>query len=64
MISHLLSSIPYFAAARPPLQLPPRPKSTGYERPPRELNQYVPDRAAELIAAYEAKKKAKADKKA
>ncbi|MFY9231082.1 MAG: polyphosphate kinase 2 [Candidatus Nanopelagicales bacterium] len=64
MISHLLSSIPYFAAARPPLQLPPRPKSTGYERPPRELNQYVPDRAAELIADYEAKKKAKADKKA
>ena len=64
MISHLLSSIPYFAAARPPLQLPPRPKSTGYERPPRELNQYVPDRAAELIAAYEAKKKAKADRKA
>ena len=64
MISHLLSSIPYFAAARPPLQLPPRPKSTGDERPPRELNQYVPDRAAELIAAYEAKKKAKADRKA
>ena len=59
MISHLLSTIPYFAAARPPLSLPPRPKSSGYERPPRELNHYVPDRAAQVLAEHGAKKRAK-----
>ncbi len=53
MIHHLLSTIPYFAAARPPLDLPHRPGPTGYERPPRELNHYVPDYAAEAIAKHE-----------
>ncbi len=53
MISHLLSSIPYYAASRPPLELPPRPAPRGYERPPRELNTYVHDAAAELIAQFE-----------
>ena len=62
MIHHLLSSIPYFAAARPPLALPERPQPTGYERPPRELNRYVPDHAAEVIAAAEARAAAKGDK--
>lgn len=62
MISHLLASIPYFAAARPPMALPPRPQPTGYERPPRELNHYVPDHAAEVIAAYEARQDAKGKK--
>ena len=55
MIHHLLSTIPYFAAARPPLALPKRPQPTGYERPPRELSTYVPDHAAELIAAAQAR---------
>ena len=55
MIHHLLSTIPYFAAARPPLALPKRPQSTGYERPPRELSTYVPDHAAELMAAAQAR---------
>ncbi|MCX6432414.1 MAG: polyphosphate kinase 2, partial [Actinobacteria bacterium] len=50
MIHHLLSTIPYFAATRPPLDLPHRPGPTGYERPPREQSHYVPDYAAELIA--------------
>jgi polyphosphate kinase 2 len=53
MIHHLLSTIPYFAATRPPLDLPKRPAPTGYERPPRELSHYVPDYAAELIEAHE-----------
>ena len=53
MIHHLLDSIPYFAATRPPLDLPKRPGPTGYERPPRELNHYVADYAAEVIAAHE-----------
>ena len=50
MIHHLLSTVPYFAAIRPPLDLPHRPDPSGYERPPRELSHYVPDYAAELLA--------------
>lgn len=53
MISHLLESIPYFPTERPPMALPPRPPSTGYERPPRELSTYVPDRATDLVAEHE-----------
>ena len=49
MIHHLLSTIPYEQVMRPPLELPHRPKSTGYERPPRDLNNYVPDYAATLL---------------
>lgn len=64
MISHLLSTIPYFAAVRPPLALPPRPRSTGYERPPRELSSYVPDHAATVVAAHDEALAAKAAKKA
>ena len=52
MIHHLLSSIEYFDATRPPLELPKRPASKGYERPPRELSTYVPDYAADLMAAH------------
>ena len=62
MIHHLLSTVPYFTTMRPPLELPQRPGPTGYERPPRELSHYIPDFAAELIAAradVSAKKKAK-----
>lgn len=50
MIAHLLSTIPYQEVQRPPLKLPPRPPTTGYIRPPRELQQYVPDYAATLRA--------------
>ena len=49
MIHHLLSTIPYVATTRPPLELPHRPPSSGYERPPRELSTYVPDYAAEVL---------------
>ncbi|MFJ3713760.1 polyphosphate kinase 2, partial [Streptomyces sp. NPDC090053] len=28
--------------------LPPRPPATGYQRPPRDLQTYVPDHAAGL----------------
>jgi len=48
MIAHLLSTIPFHEVQRPPLKLPPRPESPGYERPPRELQTYVPDHAATL----------------
>jgi polyphosphate kinase len=48
MISHLLSTIPYYEVERPSLELPSRPPSTGYERPPREMQTEVPDHAASL----------------
>jgi polyphosphate kinase len=48
MIAHLLGGIPYYEVPRPALRLPPRPPATGYERPPRTLQTYVPDHAATL----------------
>jgi polyphosphate kinase 2 len=47
-IAHLLGSLPYHEVSPPVLELPPRPPSTGYERPPRDLQTYVPDHAASL----------------
>ncbi|AVH55728.1 MULTISPECIES: polyphosphate kinase 2 [Streptomyces] len=49
MIAHLLSTVPYADLLQPDLRLPPRPPSTGYERPPRYLQTYVPDHAAALL---------------
>ena len=46
MIHHLLSQIPYESVEREPIEIPPRPASGGYERPPRELQNYVPDYAS------------------
>lgn len=48
MINDLLSAIPYREVTRPMLELPQRPPSTGYERPPRDLQTYVSDHAAAL----------------
>jgi polyphosphate kinase len=50
MMAHLLSTIPYTEVPPPALELPPRPKPTGYERPPRE-GTYVPDHCATLAGA-------------
>jgi hypothetical protein len=50
MIAHLLSTIPYHEVQRLPLQLPARPETTGYLRPSRGQQTYVPDHAAELTA--------------
>ncbi len=50
MIAHLLSTLNYSDVQWPPLKLPPRPKSTGYVRAPRESQTFVPDHAAELMA--------------
>jgi polyphosphate kinase len=49
MIAHLLASIPYHEVQRIPLALPKRPRSKGYERPPRDTQAYVPDHVAELL---------------
>ncbi|TJZ58974.1 polyphosphate kinase 2 [Streptomyces piniterrae] len=48
MIAHLLSTVPYYEVPAPELELPPRPPSTGYQRPSRDLQSYVPDHAAGL----------------
>ncbi|MEU6806598.1 polyphosphate kinase 2 [Streptomyces neyagawaensis] len=48
MIAHLLTSVPYHEVPPPVLDLPERPASTGYQRPPRDLRTYVPDHAAKL----------------
>ncbi|MET8471808.1 polyphosphate kinase 2 [Streptomyces sp. NPDC006422] len=48
MIAHLLSTVPYRDVPPPQLELPARPAATGYERPPRELQTFVPDHAGSL----------------
>jgi len=48
MIAHLLSSIGYHDVQRRPLELPPRPRSSGYVRAPRESQTFVPDHSASL----------------
>ncbi len=50
MIAHLLSTVPYAEVTTPPLELPERPPSRGYERTPRDMQTYVPDHAAALEA--------------
>jgi polyphosphate kinase len=49
MMAHLLDTIPYRYVPPPTLELPPRPKPHGYERPPREHTTYVPDHCASLL---------------
>jgi hypothetical protein len=49
MIAHLLASVPYHDVQLRSLELPPRPKSTGYVRAPRELQTFVPDYVASLL---------------
>jgi len=48
MISHLLSTVDYREVQRLPIELPPRPPSSGYVRPPRDTQNYVPDHAGTL----------------
>ncbi|WP_426320806.1 polyphosphate kinase 2 [Microbacterium sp. E-13] len=49
MITHLLSQIPYEDVEREEVVIPQRPSSLGYERPPRNLENYVPDVASTLL---------------
>ncbi|MFT4230294.1 MAG: polyphosphate kinase 2 [Microbacterium sp.] len=49
MIAHLLSRVPYQVVEREEVVIPERPASGGYERPPRNLEGYVPDVAEQLI---------------
>jgi polyphosphate kinase len=49
-IAHLLSVVPYQDVLGTPVELPPRPPESDYERPPRDLYRYVPDHAATLLS--------------
>ncbi len=49
MMSHLVSSIDYLEVQRVPIHLPKRPGPTGYVRPPRDSQRYVPDHASTLL---------------
>jgi polyphosphate kinase 2 len=49
MIHHLVTSLDYRDVEREPIVLPPRPPSTGYVRPPRDTQRYVPDFASTLL---------------
>ncbi len=49
MMSHLLSRIPYEVVERDEVVIPPQSPSHGYERPPRNLENYVPDVASALL---------------
>ena len=48
-IHHFLSSVDYYNAEPPLLTMPQRPKAVGYQRPPRDLNNYVPEFADTLL---------------
>ncbi len=52
MIAHLLSTVSYHDVQRLPLELPPRPKSTGYVRAPRESQTFVPDYVGALLKEW------------
>jgi polyphosphate kinase 2 len=45
-IRHLLSQFDYQDVVPGPIELPPRPKDTGYVRPPRDEQTYVPNKSA------------------
>jgi len=49
MIHHLVSSLDYRDVVREPIELPDRPPPTGYIRPPRDSQRYVPDHASTLL---------------
>jgi polyphosphate kinase 2 len=49
MISHFLESVPWEPSKADKLTLPKRPGSTGYQRPPREVQRSVPDHASSVI---------------
>ncbi|GAA1992574.1 polyphosphate kinase 2 [Microbacterium pumilum] len=48
MIAHLLSRVPYRMVEREEVAIPPRPQPGGYERPPRNVENYIPDVASDL----------------
>lgn len=57
MIAHLLSQVPYRDIERPVIEIPERPASGGYERPPRNLENDVADHAGEMLRRIHAGEK-------
>lgn len=57
MIAHLLSQVPYREIERPVIEIPERPASGGYERSPRNVENYVPDFAGERLRRVHAGEK-------
>ena len=55
-ISHLLDMVPYERRNEHPTRLPKRQDESGYVRPPRDLNDYVPDASAALLARAKGKR--------
>jgi polyphosphate kinase len=51
MINHLLTSVPHAEVEPPRIELPERPPSRGYERPPKDSQTYVPDHAETVLRA-------------
>ena len=51
MIAHLLSTVPYREVEHSEIEMPKRPPSQGYLRPAKDTQTWVPDHAAELLAA-------------
>jgi polyphosphate kinase 2 len=54
MIAHLLSQVPWEPVEWDRIEIPPRPPAGGYERPPREWPNSVPDVAGELVRRHAA----------
>jgi polyphosphate kinase 2 len=52
-ISHVLDSVPWHHREPERIELPERQSDSGYVRPPRDVNHYVPDAAAALLAGAE-----------
>jgi polyphosphate kinase len=52
-IRHLLSMVPYSESEIPQVQLSPRPRQSGYVRPPMEEQTFVPDFYKEVLNSVE-----------
>jgi polyphosphate kinase 2 len=50
-IAHLLSMVPSEERELPMIDIPERQRDDGYQRPPKEIYTYVPDYAAQVLAA-------------
>ncbi|MFU0805568.1 MAG: polyphosphate kinase 2 [Pseudoclavibacter caeni] len=63
VIHHLLTHIPYEVQEQPEIAIPERPARSGYERPPREENIYVPDYAQTIVEREASRRSGKAKAK-
>jgi hypothetical protein len=57
VMHHLLTSIPHEPMTPEVPPVPDRPAPRGYERPPQSEQNYVPDHAADVLAAADQRSK-------